>query len=114
VESYRAAVAHLARTLGGSNVEAAARKAPRSFADTVPDFAEDRRLCGRLAFDRARLWRSGNPEATGVIRKNRSHSQIGVTRRTMCIRDAAHRVSDQRAPRKILRADGAMPVSQSG
>lgn len=60
VESYRAAVAGLAETLAGSNVEAA-RTALRGLVGTVPVFAEGRKLYGRLGLDHAQLMRSSNP-----------------------------------------------------
>jgi len=57
---YRAAVAELAETLAGSNVEAA-RAQLRDLIGAVPVFAEGRKLFGRIGFDRAQLLRSTNP-----------------------------------------------------
>lgn len=85
VEAYRAAVADLAETLGGSNVEAA-RTALRSLVGTVPVFAEGRKLYGRIGFNAAQLLRSSSPgfiESCGSGGPLWSHSRCVV-----CFSDA--------------------------
>jgi hypothetical protein len=57
VEAYRAAVADLASTLAGSNVEAA-RRALRGIVGTVSVFAESGKLYGRIGFNSAQLLRT--------------------------------------------------------
>jgi hypothetical protein len=61
VEACRAAVADLAATLTGSNVEAAARIALRGLVGNVSVFAQGRKLYGRIGLDPTPLIRSANP-----------------------------------------------------
>jgi hypothetical protein len=60
MQCSRRAVASLAETLSGANVEAA-RTALRGLVGTVPVFAEGRKPYGRFGLDRAQLMRSSNP-----------------------------------------------------
>jgi site-specific DNA recombinase len=59
-EAYRAAVAEMAATLGGSNVEAACA-ALRGMTGDIPVFEKGGRLYGRLSVDAVPLFRRCNP-----------------------------------------------------
>jgi hypothetical protein len=60
VDAYRAAIADLAATLTGENVEAA-RAALRGLVGNVSVFAEGRKLYGRIGLNPAQLLRTSNP-----------------------------------------------------
>jgi hypothetical protein len=65
-QAYRAAVAEMAATLEGANIEAA-RAALRSLVGTIPVFEDTGKLYGRIAFDPTPLFRSRNPRAFGGL-----------------------------------------------
>jgi site-specific DNA recombinase len=65
-EAYRAAVADMAQTLRGSNIEAA-RAAVRQYTGSIPVFQKDGKLYGRMRLDSAALFQSRNPEDFGSM-----------------------------------------------
>jgi site-specific DNA recombinase len=61
-QAYRAAVAEMAATLEGGNIEAA-RVALHSLVGTIPVFEDAGKLYGRIGLDPTPLYRSRNPQA---------------------------------------------------